>query len=94
MLFQRSDDLEKAPTDHLFNLRLELMGHSRTTSNFQVLISKELNERREELKKDEYQWIRKEICDEAEELAMHGFDIIRLGEIVGSPRGHLSEPRI
>ena len=54
MCFQRANDISHATIEHLFNLRLELMGNSRTASSFHLLISKELNKRRDELKTDEY----------------------------------------
>ena len=67
MCFQRTDELFKAPTVHLFHLRLELKGH-RESGSYHWLISLELSKRRQELLHDDYKWIKQEIMEEAAQL--------------------------
>ena len=64
MCFQRTEDLYKAPTEHLFNLRCECMKFPSLEKGFHYLISNELIIRREELKIEVYSWIKPEIVNE------------------------------
>ena len=43
MCFQHADDLHAAPTEHLFHLYMECMGHKEFNWGYHVLISLELN---------------------------------------------------
>ncbi|CAI9286777.1 unnamed protein product [Lactuca saligna] len=54
MCFQRTDDLPSAPTEHLFHLRLEGLGHYELERGYCELISLELSRRLDELKLDQF----------------------------------------
>ena len=89
MCFQRTSDLPKAPTEHVYHLRLECMGHEEQ-EGFQGLIAVEIESRPQELLHDDFKWMKDEIMDDADkarnnlQLTTLSFDIIRLGEIVRS----------
>lgn len=61
MCFQRAAELSKAPTEHLFELRLECMGHIDLQKGFHLMISMELYKRKDELKIDKFQYVKPEI---------------------------------
>ena len=65
MCFQRTSDLLRAQTEHLFHLRLECMGHVEQ-DGYHVLIALELVTRLEELGLDGFKWIKPEIINDAE----------------------------
>ena len=71
MCFQRSADLQKAPTEHLLNLRLACMDFPNLEKGFHYLISNELITRREELKIGVFGWTKPEI--EAEVTKFYDF---------------------
>ena len=56
--------MHKAPTEHMFNLRIECMKYPSLEKGFHFLISNELITRREELKIEVYAWIKPEIENE------------------------------
>ncbi|CAI9272071.1 unnamed protein product [Lactuca saligna] len=58
MLFQCTDDLPSALTEHLFHLRLEGLGHYEQERGYRVLISLELSRRLDELKLDQFRWVK------------------------------------
>ena len=66
MCFQRTIEIPNSPTEHLFHLRLECMGHKDLELGFHALISLTLAERRQELRQEDYIWIKPEIEEEAE----------------------------
>ena len=66
MCFQRTTDLRKAQTEHLYHLRLECMSHPEQ-DGFYGLIALELETRGQELlQDDEFQWMKDEILEDAE----------------------------
>ena len=66
MCFQRTIKIPNSPTEHLFHLRLECMGHKELELGFHALISIALAERTQELRHEDYIWIKPEIEEEAE----------------------------
>ena len=68
MCFQREEDLAKAPTEHLSNLRLCCKHYPALEKGFHFLISNELINRREELRIGEYAYIKPEIEFEVTKL--------------------------
>ena len=70
MCFQRTSDLPKAQTEHLYHLRLECMGH-KEQEGFHGLIALELETRRQELLQDDYKWMKDEILDDAEKARIN-----------------------
>ena len=65
MCFQRTSDLQKAQTEHLFHLRLECMGH-KEEEGFHGLIALELETHLQELGLDDFKWIKDEILSDAD----------------------------
>lgn len=74
MCFQCLDDLAKAPTKHLFHLRLECMGHKELEDNYYFLISLELNKRKEDMGIPDYSWIKPKIRDEVDEFYNRAYE--------------------
>ena len=68
MCFQRSEDLAKAPTEHLSNLRHYCMHFPDLEKGFHYLISIKLINRRDELRTVEYAFIKPEIESEVSKL--------------------------
>ncbi|KAL4591231.1 hypothetical protein LXL04_004187 [Taraxacum kok-saghyz] len=68
MCFQREEDLARAPTEHLSNLRHSCMHYPALEKGFHYLISNELINRREELRIGEYAFIKPEIEFEVSKL--------------------------
>ena len=73
MCFQRTSELQIAPTNHLVDLRDACLPHKHIEFGYHVLISLALTERRPELRED-FIWVKPEIEDDAE--AFHRFQII------------------
>ena len=65
MYFQRTNDLHVAPTKHLFHLRMEGLSYFELERGYRVLIYLELSKRLEELRIDEFRWVKPEILNEA-----------------------------
>ncbi|CAI9300651.1 unnamed protein product [Lactuca saligna] len=61
MCFQYTDELPAAPTKHLFHLRMEGLSHFEHEREHCVLISLEISKRLEELKNDDFEWVKHEI---------------------------------
>ncbi|CAI9285826.1 unnamed protein product [Lactuca saligna] len=61
--FQHTDDLPSAPTEHLFHLRLEGLGHYELERGCHVLISLELHRRLDELKLVQFKSVKPEILN-------------------------------
>lgn len=64
MCFQHT---KVAPTEHLFYLRPECIVHKEVEHGYHWLISLELSKLIEELKRDNFQWMKQEIFDEDDE---------------------------
>ncbi|CAI9299469.1 unnamed protein product [Lactuca saligna] len=64
--FQRTNYLLSAPTEHLFHLLFERLGHYNIERVYHVLISVELNRRLDELKLDQFRWVNTEILKEVD----------------------------
>ena len=67
MCFQRTADLQRAPTSHLVDLREACLPHKHVELGYHALISVALAERLPELRQD-YIWVKPEIEEEAEVL--------------------------
>ena len=68
MCFKCTDDLPSAPTEHLFHLRLEGLGHYELEKGYRVLISLEMNRRLDELKLDQFRWVKLENFKEVDKF--------------------------
>ncbi|KAI3523655.1 hypothetical protein L1887_01936 [Cichorium endivia] len=71
LCFMRTTELHKAPTKHLFNLRLECY-KAKSAEGFHMLICHELGRREPQFHAPEYKWIKPEILSEAEYVASLG----------------------
>lgn len=60
MCFQRSNDLAKAPTEHLVHLWIECTCHIKLEHRYHFLISLEVNKRKKKLEIYEYFWVKEE----------------------------------
>ncbi|KAL4586416.1 hypothetical protein LXL04_011052 [Taraxacum kok-saghyz] len=70
MCFQRTSDLPAAPTEHLYHLRLECMGHPEQEGFFKI-IAVELESRSQELlDHEEMYWMKDEILSDAEKARL------------------------
>ena len=72
MCFQRTSDLPRAQTEHLFHLRLECMAHQ-LQDGYHGLIALELVSHLKELGLDDFKWIKPEIinvADKAKKFAL------------------------
>ena len=61
MCFQCNDDLPSSPIEHLFHLLLEGLGHYHLERGYRVLILLELNRILDELKLDQFRWVKVQI---------------------------------
>ncbi|CAI9296761.1 unnamed protein product [Lactuca saligna] len=68
MCYRRTGDLPSAPTEHLFHLRLQVLGHYVLEKGYCMLISLKLSKRRDEVKLDQFRWVKLEILKEDEKF--------------------------
>ncbi|KAL7587597.1 hypothetical protein Lser_V15G38003 [Lactuca serriola] len=80
MCFQRTDELSSAPTEQLFHLCLEGLGHYELERGYRVYISLELNRRRDEWKLDQFRWVKPEILKEVEKFYNSSPDVSKEGD--------------
>ena len=68
MCFQRTNDLPSAPTEHLFHLRLEGLGHYEIKRGYHVPIYLDLSRRLDEIKIDQFRWVKPKMLNEADKF--------------------------
>lgn len=73
MCFQRSVDLHKTPTEHIFYLRLECKGKPEA-DYYYWNVSYELDKKGDELACDDFKWIKPKIISDVENVCIE--DII------------------
>ena len=74
MLFKHTSDLPSSPTKHLFHLHLEGLGDFEKERGYCVLIYLELIRRLNELKIDQFRWVKPDIMKEANKFYNGSFD--------------------
>ncbi|CAI9276694.1 unnamed protein product [Lactuca saligna] len=66
--FQHTDDLPSAPTEHLFHLRFEGLGHCELKIRYRVMISLVLSRTLDELKTNQFRWDKPKILKKADKF--------------------------